>query len=337
MKSLKLRGAIGGQIRMGGSLTRRAKGSANSDALAKLQMLKSGKDSSAIDAMKANAKKAADERERMKQEEAQAVLRDEFFQKIIKEFRIKLLLSFDFTYSTSGDIGNIVNEGEELVRILREEFPQGIEVLPVAVRGEGHYGHNNPDVVVGAINDLGHYKSVRNIGYNAPTPVAHGVVSGSRDEFFAGGDSDEKLVQAAVTIGDEYYEIPDDYRRDVIERFNRDNIHLAGLVTVDNESAINSHEAGIVEPLKEGLGYVVKRSDGEISAVQLIAIFLTNIRDNIANVMAQKELETYLARQNAVTKIAAIKRTGLAQSLKRRGLHREARNVIGKERKMLGE
>ena len=144
-------------------------------------------------------------------------------------------------------------------------------------------------------------------------------------------------MQAAVTIGDEYYEIPDDYRRDVIERFNRDNIHLAGLVTVDNESAINSHEAGIVEPLKEGLGYVVKRSDGEISAVQLIAIFLTNIRDNIANVMAQKELETYLARQNAVTKIAAIKRTGLAQSLKRRGLHREARNVIGKERKMLGE
>lgn len=247
--------------------------------------------------------------------------------RISGNFSLRLATVLDYTASTTGDVQNFVANVQSLVNRFKSEFPRGVQLLPIAVRGGGCL--LGPDVVVGRVNNLEFYAGVENVGYTEDSPLGFGVTRAARESFFSPG---ENIIQGIVTIGDNRFEEGGGYP-DAIVRLQANDVALASLLT--NAGYIDSHKNSVIDTMGED-GIVVIRDGSETSAIEMIAAFILNRRDNIANVLAA-HIVAQRSTSGATAVNAQAQRLSLADFLRQKGKSSDAQRVLqGSSRKRIG-
>lgn len=248
--------------------------------------------------------------------------------RISGNFSLRLATVLDYTASTTGDVQNFVANVQLLVNRFKSEFPRGVQLFPIAVRGGGNF-LSVPDVVVGRVNNLEFYAGVENVGYTEDSPLGFGVTRAAKESFFSPG---ENMIQGIVTIGDNRFEEGGGYR-DAIVRLQANDVALASLLT--NAGYIDSHKNSVIDTMGED-GIVVIRDGSETSAIEMIAAFILNRRDNIANVLAA-HIVAQRSTSGATAVNAQAQRLSLADFLRQKGKSSDAQRVLqGSSRKRIG-
>lgn len=275
--------------------------------------------------------------ERCRAEEARRKIEEMFQEKLnieeckyLGEFRLRLALILDFTASTLHDIQNLIRETRTLLSLLEKEFPKGVAMLPIAVRGNGVDRHER---IVGKENDASFFGTVENNSYGWQSPVGHGLAEAVRRNFFH--ELERTVIQAAVLVGDDRFEGENHYEY-VIPTLHRKRVAVASLLTPPGYygDAYDSHVEAIVNPLGEK-GIVITRGERgrELSAIDMIAQFILNQRENIARAMAAEVIVKEAPTPQSAA--LAVRAVSLGDFLRRGGYSSSAGSVTQGRRKAL--
>ncbi|PIQ77603.1 hypothetical protein COV82_03590 [Candidatus Peregrinibacteria bacterium CG11_big_fil_rev_8_21_14_0_20_46_8] len=275
-------------------------------------------------------KEGDEEHKKAEQEQAQAEFEKQVAQEIdalCEDSRLRVAFVLDYTASTINDVRQFVSDLVRLKAMLDERFASGVDFLPVASRGPA----GAPQSLVGQVNDMEFYDDVKNVQYNWPTPIGHGMAEVVNRIFYK-EMAPLADVQAIVAISDSSFEIFDTHQS-MIDALRNSKVATASLTSAE----VPSH----VEALKDlgELGCVVDRARPEIDPMKLVFEFIMNTRDAAVRPVAEATVKTRMQKRRPSAQLDGLRLQGgrtFAEHLKLKGHAREAANVIeGGQLKML--
>jgi|GEM_PF-5307937 hypothetical protein len=249
--------------------------SGDSEALERLQAGRSG-------ALTTRVGKVEVEREAERAELARLGMERLFEKKmeeVIGEYRVRLAVVMDFTYSTTDDIQTFISNIERIHAEFNDRF-SSLQLLPVTSGGNGVY--------VGEVDDLEFFDRARNVEHTYKSPIGPGMKGVVSGDFFKnrlldrGGDT---RLDALVYFSDEFFEEGFGYSRSVVPYLREHEVVVAGLVSRADQEAYDSHERSVVDNFGKK-GIVVIREQSEMDPVEVVIEFLMNQAQNKARPVA---------------------------------------------------